>query len=168
MADWQYIYMEFDPPLPEDLREKVYADLCAEDYDFPKDALVFQDWVNYRSPIGDLGKVLGELGLSGRYWLFGNPFGNEPQDKDRNDENIVEFGPAVTNPYARRDAYRTQLRESARNISAIQVVAALRELQAWFATAEPRDFKAAARILRQGTCGSDDRFQELCVQEWNK
>lgn len=167
MADWCHIYMEFDPPLPEDLREKVYADLRAEDYDFPKDALVFQDWVSYRSPIGDLGKVLGGLGLSGRYWLFGNLFGNEPQDKDRNDENIVEFGPAVANPYARQEAYRAQILEVSRKNSVTQVVTALRALQAWFATAEPRDFKTAARILRQGAYASDDRFQELCAQEWD-
>jgi hypothetical protein len=165
MADWCYIYMEFDQPI-EDI-EEVYADLCAEDYDFPKDALSFQDWVSYRAPIGDIGKVLGRLGLSGRYWLVSS-FGGEPQEKDRNDENIVEFGPAVANPYARRDAYRTQLKELARNASAIQVVTTLRKLQAWFASPEPRDFTAAARIFQQGVFAQDAAFQEMCEQEWAK
>ncbi len=168
MADWHYIYMELDQPIPEDTRDKVYGKLHAEDYDFPKDALSYQDWVSYRSPTGDIGKVLGGLGLSGRYWLICSVFGDEPRETDRNDENIVEFGPTVTNPYARRDAYRTQLKESAENASVTQVVATLRELETWFASPEPRDFGAAARILRQGIYASYDRFQELCVQEWNK
>lgn len=168
MADWHYIYIELDQPIPKDTKDKVYGELCAEDYDFPKDALSYQDWVSYRSPIGDLGKVLGGLGLSGRYWLIGSVLGGEPRDADRNDENIVEFGPAVTNPYARRDAYRTQLKESAKNASVTRVVATLRDLETWFASPEPRDFGAAARILRQGIYAQDAGFQALCEQAWNK
>lgn len=114
MADWYEFLVTFSSPVTVEIRKDLCHAFTERDYDFPTKTIENPGiYSSYRNPLElkHIVDIFNKHGVSGQFWMYksGSRYGAYT------DAKVVEFGPEVTDPFQRQNAFWDRERQKILN-----------------------------------------------------